>query len=60
MLAEKLNMSADEAEKWIANLIRNDKQLKQWDAKIDSKEVGVKSHRDLSLSFIFVFLSSID
>ena len=40
MLAEKLNMTPDEAEKWIANLIRNDKQLKQLDAKIDSKEVN--------------------
>merc|ERR1719476_388322 len=34
MLAEKLNMSSDEAEKWIVNLIRNAKL----DAKIDSKQ----------------------
>jgi len=34
MLAEKLNMSADEAERWIVNLIRNAKL----DAKIDSKQ----------------------
>ncbi|KAK0069633.1 eukaryotic translation initiation factor 3 subunit E [Biomphalaria pfeifferi] len=33
MLAEKLNMSPDEAEKWIVNLIRN----ARLDAKIDSK-----------------------
>ena len=35
-------MTPEEAEKWIANLIRNDKQLKQLDAKIDSKEVEIK------------------
>ncbi|ERN00527.1 hypothetical protein AMTRI_Chr07g77760 [Amborella trichopoda] len=33
MLAEKLNMSDDEAERWIVNLVRNAKL----DAKIDSK-----------------------
>ncbi|KAK2145216.1 hypothetical protein LSH36_694g01100 [Paralvinella palmiformis] len=33
LLAEKLNMSADEAERWIVNLIRN----ARLDAKIDSK-----------------------
>jgi len=33
MLAEKLNMSPDDAEKWIVNLIRN----ARLDAKIDSK-----------------------
>ncbi len=35
MLAEKLNMSTDDAEKWIVNLIRN----ARLDAKIDAKEV---------------------
>ncbi len=35
MLATKLNMSRDDAEKWIVNLIRNAKL----DAKIDAKEV---------------------
>ena len=35
MLAEKLNMTADDAEKWIVNLIRN----ARLDAKIDSKLV---------------------
>merc|ERR1711872_945408 len=34
MLAEKLNMTPDEAERWIVNLIRN----ARLDAKIDSKE----------------------
>jgi translation initiation factor 3 subunit E len=34
MLAEKLNMTTDEAERWIVNLIRNAKL----DAKIDSKQ----------------------
>merc|ERR1719209_2371637 len=34
MLAEKLSMSSEEAEKWIVNLIRNAKL----DAKIDSKQ----------------------
>lgn len=33
MLAEKLDMSYDEAERWIVNLVRNAKL----DAKIDSK-----------------------
>lgn len=33
MLAEKLNMTPEEAEKWIVNLIRN----ARLDAKIDSK-----------------------
>ena len=36
MLATKLNMSSDDAEKWIVNLIRNAKL----DAKIDAKEVS--------------------
>jgi translation initiation factor 3 subunit E len=35
MLAEKLNMSLGEAEKWIVDLIRN----ARLDAKIDSKLV---------------------
>merc|ERR1712113_991377 len=34
MLAEKLNMKPEEAEKWIVNLIRN----ARLDAKIDSKQ----------------------
>lgn len=34
MLGEKLNMSADEAERWIVNLIRN----ANLDAKIDSQQ----------------------
>ena len=33
MLADKLNMSPEDAERWIVNLIRN----AQLDAKIDSK-----------------------
>ena len=35
MLATKLNLSEDEAERWIVNLIRN----ARLDAKIDAKEV---------------------
>jgi translation initiation factor 3 subunit E len=38
MLAEKLNMSLNEAEKWIVDLIRN----ARLDAKIDSKLVIIK------------------
>ena len=38
MLATKLNMSPDSAERWIVNLIRNAKL----DAKIDAKEVPVE------------------
>ena len=37
MLADKLNLSRDDAERWIVNLIRNAKL----DAKIDAKEVIV-------------------
>jgi hypothetical protein len=36
MLANNLNMSRDDAERWIVNLIRNAKL----DAKIDAKEVS--------------------
>jgi len=36
MLAEKLNMAPEEAERWIVNLIRN----AHLDAKIDSKLVS--------------------
>ena len=36
MLAEKLNMSPEKAERWIVNLIRN----VRLDAKIDSKQVN--------------------
>ena len=36
MLAEKLNMTPDDAERWIVNLIRN----ARLDAKIDSKLVS--------------------
>jgi translation initiation factor 3 subunit E len=37
MLAEKLNMTNEEAEKWIVDLIRN----ARLDAKIDSKLVNI-------------------
>ena len=39
MLAEKLNMAPEEAERWIVNLIRN----ARLDAKIDSKLVSMHS-----------------
>lgn len=39
MLAEKLNMTVDDAERWIVNLIRN----ARLDAKIDSKLVCLDS-----------------
>ena len=39
MLAEKLNMTEEEAERWIVNLIRN----ARLDAKIDSKLVSIIS-----------------
>ncbi len=38
MLAEKLNMTNEEAEKWIVDLIRN----ARLDAKIDSKLVNIE------------------
>lgn len=37
MLADKLNMTPEEAERWIVNLIRN----ARLDAKIDSKLVSL-------------------
>lgn len=40
MLADKLNMTPEEAERWIVNLIRN----ARLDAKIDSKLVRLCSH----------------
>ena len=41
MLANKLNMSIDNAERWIVNLIRE----ARLDAKIDAKEVtNCKTH----------------
>ena len=43
MLADKLNMVPDEAERWIVNLIRN----ARLDAKIDSKLVGINEHLSL-------------
>lgn len=45
MLAEKLNMSSEDAEKWIVNMIRN----ARLDAKIDSQLV---SHIILRISSI--------
>ena len=43
MLAEKLNMTPEEAERWIVNLIRN----ARLDAKIDSKLVKtISKYRD--------------
>ncbi len=45
MLATKLNMSSDDAEKWIVNLIRNAKL----DAKIDALEVSFSLHCASSL-----------
>ena len=42
MLASKLNMSVDSAEKWIVNLIRE----ARLDAKIDAKEV-INTHTSL-------------
>ena len=38
MLATKLNLSEDDAERWIVNLIRN----ARLDAKIDAKEVYIR------------------
>ena len=40
MLATKLNLSEDDAERWIVNLIRN----ARLDAKIDAKEVYIYIH----------------
>lgn len=41
MLADKLNMTPEEAERWIVNLIRN----ARLDAKIDSKLVRLGVYR---------------
>ena len=61
MLATKLNMSSDDAEKWIVNLIRNAKL----DAKIDAKEVSVyrschPASSNLPPPMIFVGIGSRD
>lgn len=50
MLAEKLNMNADDAEIWIVNLIRN----ADMDAKIDSKKVELKL---IYFACILIYLS---
>lgn len=46
MLADKLNMTPEEAERWIVNLIRN----ARLDAKIDSKLV--RDTRIISIPFV--------
>ena len=49
MLADKLNMSSDDAEKWIVNLIRN----ARLDAKIDSQLVSnIRMRRNMKFSVI--------
>lgn len=48
MLADKLNMSSDDAEKWIVNLIRN----ARLDAKIDSQLV--RAYSSVWLKKLFV------
>ena len=49
MLADKLNMSSDDAEKWIVNLIRN----ARLDAKIDSQLVSnIRMCRNMKFSKI--------
>ena len=68
MLAEKLNMTKNEAERWIVNLIRNAKL----DAKIDSKQgtvvMGVETNspyqqliektRALSMSYVLQVINN--
>ena len=49
MLAEKLNMTNEEAEKWIVDLIRN----ARLDAKIDSKLVN---NQHIVIYFFFIKL----
>lgn len=54
MLADKLNMTPEEAERWIVNLIRN----ARLDAKIDSKLVSIMLvilHTSYLLLVIFYF-----
>ena len=50
MLAEKLNMTNEEAEKWIVDLIRN----ARLDAKIDSKLV-LNQHMIIFLNYLLNF-----
>lgn len=61
MLAEKLNMTEEDAERWIVNLIRN----ARLDAKIDSKLVCYKAysfssvfklHLTFLIKFIYLFI----
>ena len=51
MLADKLNMTPEEAERWIVNLIRN----ARLDAKLDSKLVRVYRLIQVSLRFSLNF-----
>ena len=48
MLADKLNMTPEDAERWIVNLIRN----ARLDAKIDSKLVSWEGNTKLYLNFV--------
>lgn len=52
MLADKLNMTPEEAERWIVNLIRN----ARLDAKIDSKLVRLDMHSVLYTAVHFTAL----
>ena len=54
MLATKLNLSADDAERWIVNLIRNAKL----DAKIDAKEVSIVVHKLVYLMYMNKFMNN--
>lgn len=57
MLADKLNMTPEEAERWIVNLIRN----ARLDAKIDSKLVSIvlaMLHTRYQLLFILYYFGN--
>lgn len=54
MLADKLNMTPEEAERWIVNLIRN----ARLDAKLDSKLVRLYRWFQVNLIFFFFYLTT--
>lgn len=54
MLADKLNMTPEEAERWIVNLIRN----ARLDAKIDSKLVSIMLDTAHAVKQLLTFYNS--
>ena len=56
MLADKLNMTPEDAERWIVNLIRN----ARLDAKIDSKLVSWEGKTEVNTKLYLKFVRLIN